>query len=268
LLSYTQLSDIKTKLEKLCQEVSVFIKAEMQKVQQTDIEVKDMNSLVTYVDKNAEIKIVKSLKKLVPEAGYITEEGTVVQDSKELMWVIDPLDGTTNFLYKIPHFSISIALMKDGDPILGIVHDVMLDTSYTAIKGHGTYENNLPVKVRNNNDTLDAVIVTGFPYKREPQHIDASLQMIRYCVENCRGIRRLGSAALDLAYVASGKIDLYYENTLNIWDIAAGALLVTEAGGIVSDYHGGNTYLQDGSIIASSPGVYDKMYPVINELLG
>jgi myo-inositol-1(or 4)-monophosphatase len=268
MLDYTQLADIKLNLERLSQDVSAFIRTEMQKVQQSDIEVKDMNSLVTYVDKNAEIKIVEVLKKLLPGAGYITEEGTVSQAQKELMWVIDPLDGTTNFLYKIPHFSISIALTQDGAPILGIVYDVMLDVAYTAIRGHGTYENNRRVKVRNNEDTLDALIVTGFPYKRDPQHIDASLQMLRYCVENCRGIRRLGSAALDLAYVASGKIDLYYENTLNIWDLAAGALLVTEAGGIVSDYHGGDSYLEDGSIIASSPGIYDKMYPVINEYLG
>jgi myo-inositol-1(or 4)-monophosphatase len=268
MLDYTQLADIKLNLERLSQDVSAFIRTEMQKVQQSDIEVKDMNSLVTYVDKNAEIKIVEVLKKLLPGAGYITEEGTVSQAQKELMWVIDPLDGTTNFLYKIPHFSISIALTQDGVPILGIVYDVMLDVAYTAIRGHGTYENNRRVKVRNNEDTLDALIVTGFPYKRDPQHIDASLQMLRYCVENCRGIRRLGSAALDLAYVASGKIDLYYENTLNIWDLAAGALLVTEAGGIVSDYHGGDSYLEDGSIIASSPGIYDKMYPVINEYLG
>ncbi len=265
---YNQLSDLKLKLERLCQDVSAFIRTEMQKVQQSDIEIKDMNSLVTYVDKNAEIKIVEVLKKLLPEAGFITEEGTVSQDAKELMWVIDPLDGTTNFLYKIPHFSISIALTQNGDPILGIVYDVMLDVAYTAIKGHGTFENNHRVKVRKNKETLDAIVVTGFPYKREPQHIDASLLMLRYCVENCRGIRRLGSAALDLAYVASGKIDLYYENTLNIWDLAAGALLVTEAGGIVSDYHGGNSYLADGSIIASSPGIYDKMYPVINGYLG
>jgi myo-inositol-1(or 4)-monophosphatase len=268
MINTSQFTDYKNSLVNLCKDVSVFIKTEMQKVKHSDILVKDMNSLVTYVDKNAEIKIVTALKEILPEAGFITEEGTVSQATQGLIWVIDPLDGTTNFLYKIPHFSISIALMKDGNPILGIVYDVMLDTAYTAIKGQGTYEDNHQVSVRSNEDLLDAIVVTGFPYKREPEQINATLDMIRYCVDNCRGIRRLGSAALDLAYVASGKIDIYYENSLNIWDLAAGVLLVTEAGGIVSDYHGGDSYLDDGSIIAASPGIYNKMYPVINDYLG
>ena len=214
MINTSQLTEYKESLVSLCKDVATFIRTEMQKVQDSDILVKDMNSLVTYVDQNAEIKIVTALKKMLPKAGFITEEGTVSQATKGLIWVIDPLDGTTNFLYKIPHFSISIALMQDGEPVLGIVYNVMLDVAYTAIKGQGTYQGNQRVKVRDNNNLLDAIVVTGFPYKREPLHIDASLLMIRYCVENCRGIRRLGSAALDLAYVASGKIDIYYELSL------------------------------------------------------
>jgi myo-inositol-1(or 4)-monophosphatase len=268
MIEQKQLLKLKPQLIALCEDVAAFIRTEMEQVKQSDIETKDLNSLVTYVDKNAEIKIVDVLKRLIPEAGFITEEDTISQKEEELVWVIDPLDGTTNFLYKIPHFSISIALMHNGHPVLGIVYDVMLRVAYTAVKGLGTYEDEQQVFVRKNEDPLDAIVVTGFPYKREPEMIDKSLQMIRYCIDHCRGVRRLGSAALDLAYVASGKLDLYYENTLNIWDLAAGALLVTEAGGLVTDYQGGNSYLNNGSIIAASPGIYKVMYPPINRILG
>lgn len=268
MIEQKQLLQLKPQLIDLCEDVAEFIRTEMEQVQQSDIETKHINSLVTYVDKNAEIKIVDFLKKLLPVAGFITEEDTITQKQEELVWVIDPLDGTTNFIYKIPHFSISIALMYKGRPILGIVYDVMLKVAYTAAKGNGTYENDRQVFVRNNENTLDAIVVTGFPYKRAPEMMDKSLQMIRYCIDHCRGVRRLGSAALDLAYVASGKLDLYYENTLNVWDLAAGVLLVTEAGGLVTDYQGGKSYLNNGSIIAANPGIYKAMYPPINRILG
>lgn len=265
-MTSSQLSDIQSSVSLLCKEVSDFIKAELHKVSASDIEEKDMNSLVSYVDKKAEEMIVASLKKLTPEAGFITEEDTVSQEEKELMWIIDPLDGTTNFLYKIPHFSISIALAKNNELIFGVVYEVMLDNIYTAIRNEGAFENGKPIKVRTSTNLLDAVVVTGFPYKRD-KSIEATLNILKFCVLNCRGIRRLGSAALDLAYVASGKIDIYYENTLNIWDMAAGVLLVQEAGGKVSDYDGQSDHLKKGSIIASNKDLYPQMLTAIKDNL-
>ncbi len=263
-MSDNSYQDLRKELITLCQSTAAFIRGELYKVSGGDVEEKDMNSLVSYVDKTAEEKIVARLKTLTPDAGYITEENTVAQEKKERIWIIDPLDGTTNFLYKIPHFSISIALMEDGVVTLGIVYEVMLDISYTAIRGAGAWQDDKPIAVRDTKDMLDAVVVTGFPYRRDID-IDASLRVLKYCVMHCRGVRRLGSAALDLAYVASGKIDIYYENALNIWDLAAGALLVTEAGGIITDYDGDENYLKKGSIISCNKHLYPNIHKAITD---
>lgn len=259
-----QLLDIQKTVTQLCKDVGQFITTELDRVSADDIEEKDMNSLVSYVDKTAEEKIVATLKTLLPEAGFITEENTVAQEKKDLIWIIDPLDGTTNFLYKIPHFSISIALMENNKLAFGAVFEIMQDTIYTAIRGKGAFENGKPIKVRSTDKLLDAIVVTGFPYKRD-HNIDCSLNILKFCVLNCRGVRRLGSAALDLAYVASGKIDIYYENTLNIWDMAAGVLLVQEAGGQISDYSGHSEHLKEGSIVAANKHLYPLIIPVIRE---
>lgn len=257
----SQLYTYKDHLTKLCIEVATFIKAELHEVSDTDIETKDMNSLVSYVDKEAEKMIVKSLSQLTPSAGFITEEDTEDRHDKALTWIIDPLDGTTNFLQKIPHFSISIALMEAGEITLGIVYEIMLDNPYTAIKGEGAWEGTRKMSVSPTKEMLSAVVVTGFPYRRDI-NIDASLAVLKYCIIHCRGVRRLGSAALDLAYVAAGKIDIYYENALNIWDVAAGALLVQEAGGKISDYDGGTDYLE-GTIISSNGHLHNEIHQAI-----
>jgi len=261
-----KLQSLQVELISLCTEVAAFIRSQLDSVQASDVEEKELNSLVSYVDKEAENKIVEKLSILTPEAGFITEEDTEDSADEEYVWIIDPLDGTTNFLKKIPHFSISIALKKDKHIIQGIVYEVMLDIAYTAIKGEGAFMNGRPIKVTGQDKMNHAVVVTGFPYKKDFD-IDASLSMLKYCVINCRGVRRLGSAALDLAYVAAGKIDAYYENSLNIWDVAAGALLVEEAGGIMTDYEGTKNYLNRGSILASTPDLYENLSAAIQEHL-
>ncbi len=263
-MAQSLLHDYRLSLISLCEQVASFIKKELNQVSTNDIEEKDMNSLVSYVDKKAERMIVTALNKLTPNCGFITEEDTPDDRDKSLTWIIDPLDGTTNFLHKIPHFSISIALMEKEEVTLGIVYDVMLDISYTAIKGFGAWENGNTIKVNDTKDLSKSIVVTGFPYKKD-NDIDASLRVLKYCVMNCRGLRRLGSAALDLAYVASGKIDIYYENCLNIWDLAAGALLVEEAGGRMTDYNGDRNYHNTCSIIASNPHLYDDIAAVIQK---
>lgn len=261
-----QLSKIQNEVIDLCKEVGAFIKNELYNVSASDIEEKDMNSLVSYVDKTAEKMIVSKLQTLTPDSGFITEEDTVAQEKKEQVWIIDPLDGTTNFLHKIPHFSISIALMENDKLQFGAVYEIMLDNIYTAIRGGGAFENGKQIFVRPIDDLSQAIVVTGFPYKKD-KSIDASLNVLKFCVLNCRGVRRLGSAALDLAYVASGKIDIYYENTLNIWDVAAGALLVQEAGGKITDYDGYSEHLKKGSIIASNKELYPHILKAITSNL-
>lgn len=242
----------------LCKEIALYIREQLDQVSSGDIEVKDMNSLVSYVDKEAEKSIIKKLTELVPEAGFITEEGTSEVGVKKINWIIDPLDGTTNFLRGIPHFSTSIALMEDDVITLGVVYDIMLDVAYSTVRGEGASANGKLISVSTTKETKEAIVATGFPYRRDA-HMNANFKALEYCVLNCRGVRRFGSAALDLAYVASGKFDAYYENTLNIWDIAAGVLLIEEAGGRICDYSGGTDYLNRGGVIAVNNYLFDDL---------
>jgi len=263
-MAVNQKSELRNYLIELCEKVALFIREELDKVSASDIEEKELNSLVSYVDKQAENMIVTALRKVTPDAGFITEEDTKDEISKPQTWIVDPLDGTTNFLRKIPHFSISIALMEGEEITLGIVYEVMLDVAYTAIKGIGAWENDKPIRVSATKELSNAIVVTGFPYRKN-LNMEASFAVLRFCVLNCRGVRRLGSAALDLAYVATGKIDVYYENSLNIWDIAAGILLVQEAGGRVVDYQCGKNYLKTGSIISSNGLLHQNIEQAIIE---
>ena len=265
-MTVEQLQDLRHGLISICSEVSLFIRAELDFVSHEDIVSKDRNSLVSYVDQEAERKLVAALSSLLPEAGFITEENTVARDNKALMWVIDPLDGTSNYLYRLPHFSISIALMSDGVTIAGIVYEIMHNRAFSAVKGGGAFENNKSITVSDRNKKSEALVVTGFPYEREVR-LDDRLAVLKQVILNYRGLRRLGSAALDLAYVASGRFDIYYENELNVWDIAAGKLLVEEAGGVVKDYRGGDDVLRDCSVVATTPVFYNEFAQLIKKHL-
>jgi myo-inositol-1(or 4)-monophosphatase len=265
-MNLKEISDLRSQVEPLCSQVGSFIASQLDKVNADDIISKDMNSLVSFVDQQAEEKLVSSLSRLTPNAGFITEENTVLQEQKELTWVIDPLDGTTNFLYKIPHFSISVALMKGEELIYGTIHEIMLNKAYSAIKGHGAWEGGKPIRVNKQSNKAVALVSTGFPYQRDDR-VEERMQVFKKCITDYRGIRRLGSAALDLAYVASGKYDLFYENTLNIWDIAAGVLLVEEAGGKVFDFNGDKNYLNNGGVIAGNPLLIDDLLQDVRKSL-
>ena len=265
-MSPEKLLSIKQDVVDACEGVAAFIREQLDAVTQNDVETKDMNSLVSYVDKEAEKKLVDKLHALYPEAGFITEENTVDQKQKEYMWIIDPLDGTTNFLYKIPHYSISIALQSGEDTLFGIVYEIPSDIAFTAIRGLGAWENDKKIHIGTARPASEALVVTGFPYERETA-IDERLSILKHCILMYRGVRRLGSAALDLAYVASKRIDIYYENSLNIWDIAAGALIVQEAGGMISDYQGNNNHLKNGSIIACAAEHHKDILNVITKHL-
>lgn len=228
-----------------------FIRAQAGKVTQESIEIKSRNSLVSYVDKEAEKLLVAGLQIIIPEAGFITEEDTITQNTtSSYTWIIDPLDGTTNFLQQIPIYSISIGLLHKDKLILGVVCDVERKETFYAWKGGGAWCNGKRIFVSNTNIIGDAVIATGFPYTSA----DVGPQLMRafeYFLKNAKGIRRLGSAAIDLAYVACGRFDAYYETTLNAWDIAGGILIVEEAGGVVTDFQGNDGMLNNGQVIAA-----------------
>lgn len=247
----------------LVRNTGLFIKSELGRVSNAQIETKALNSLVSYVDKKAEEILVSGLSSLIPDSGFVTEEDTVDDLSKDYIWIIDPLDGTTNFLRQIPHFSVSVALQINGEIILGFVYNIMLDEMFSAGKGFGAFMNNQPINVSETNNFSEAIIATGFPY--EVQNEQFLAKVIQKIMLDARGIRRFGSAALDLAYVAIGRFDAYYECCLNPWDVAAGILIVQEAGGIVTDYSGGNNYENGKEIIASTPKVLPKLLNIIRE---
>ena len=244
--------NIVNQIKEAVNDASLYIKAEVGKVSEVDIEEKELNSLVSYVDKNAEKRLVDNLGKILPNAGFITEEETQDIYGREWTWVIDPLDGTTNYLHQIPHFSVSVALQHNGESVIGVVQEVIRNEQFSAIKNKGAFLNGIPIRVTDKAQLDHVLIATGFPYNND-YDINKSFEILKTFLLKSRGMRRLGSAALDLCYVAVGRLGAYYESTLNKWDLAAGALIVQEAGGIVTDFEGKDKYLETGYIVASAP---------------
>ena len=216
------------------------------------------------MDKTAEEMLVKSLGSILPGAGFITEEETEDIVDREFTWIIDPLDGTTNYLHQIPHFGVSVALKYQDSVIMGLVHDVMGDEQFYAVKGQGAFMNGQRINVSVKRGLDQVLVATGFPYNND-YNVDASFNVLRSFLMHSRGMRRMGSAALDLSYVAIGRIGVYYEGSLNAWDIAAGALIVQEAGGKISDLSGGNAYLEKGEVVASPPQFYNDVMKILQQ---
>lgn len=249
-------------VNQVCRDTAIFLRAELGQVQPGQIEEKAMNSLVSYVDRTAEEMLVAQLSKLLPSAGFLTEEATVAQQDAELQWIIDPLDGTTNFLHGLPHFSISIGLKAGDDLVLGVVHHVPNDQLFYAWQGGGAWRDGTRIHVSQRNTLSQSLISTGFPYHdfaREKAWSAAFNQFMR----QCRGLRRFGSAALDLAYVACGHFDVFYEYGLNAWDVAGGAVLVREAGGQVTDFSGGTEFMGRQEILAGNGVVFDEALAIV-----
>ncbi len=248
----------------LVKEVGLFIKKELGKVQMQEIEVKALNSLVSYVDKDAERQLVEGLAKLIEGATFLTEEETIEQASGMYQWIIDPLDGTTNFLHQLPFFSISVALRYREEIVLGIVYEVNRGECFYAWKGGGAFLNDRSIQVTKTQELADSLIATGFPYY-DYDSIKAYLAVLETLMQGTRGIRRLGSAALDLAYVACGRFDAYFEYSLNAWDVAAGIILVQEAGGVISDFQGQDDYLFGKQMVASNRELQADFLPLIRQ---
>jgi myo-inositol-1(or 4)-monophosphatase len=222
------------------------------KLESVPVEEKGRNDFVSEVDKQAEAEIIKELKRAFPRHSYLGEESGA-QGSGKFQWVIDPLDGTHNYLRGFPHFCTSIALLENGEPSCGVVFDPLRNEIFSATSGRGAFRNERRIRVAGRPSLKDALLVTGFPF-RQRRHIAPHLAMTNALLTEAgaEDIRRTGSAALDLAYVACGRVDGYWEIGLHPWDIAAGWLLVREAGGKVSDFAGGDEFMKRGNVIAGN----------------
>ncbi|GAB4486900.1 MAG: inositol monophosphatase family protein [Saprospiraceae bacterium] len=249
------------------QETAAFIRTETGRVQAGQIEEKFLNGLVSYVDRTAEEMLVERLSNLFPEAAFITEEETVAQQNAEFQWIIDPLDGTTNFLYNVPHFSVSVGLKAGDDLVLGIVHHVPQDEMFYAWQGGGAWCNGQPIRVSSRGEMRQALISTGFPYHNFSR-ADEWFAALREFMAEGRGARRFGSAALDLAWVAAGRFDVFFEYGLNSWDVAAGAVLVREAGGYTTDFSGGSDFIEKKEMLACNEAVFEKALKVVRKNFG
>ncbi|WP_428247895.1 inositol monophosphatase family protein [Ferrovibrio sp.] len=234
-------------------------------VEHLQISRKGPADFVSAADRKAEKVLQAELSKLRPDFGFIMEEGGRVEakDGKNY-WVIDPLDGTTNFLHAIPHFAISIAVQREGELIAGIVLDVVRDELFWAEKGAGAYCNERRLRVSVRRKMTEAVIATGIPFHGRGDHAQFRREMAGVMPE-VAGIRRMGAAALDLAYVAAGRYDGFWERGLSVWDIAAGIVLVREAGGMVTDLKGGDTMMASGDILAANDALYTPLQKLLNK---
>ncbi|GAB3956351.1 inositol monophosphatase family protein [Spirosoma harenae] len=247
----------------IAKDAGAFLLQERSRFQRDAIEYKGLNNLVSYVDKETEKQLVDKLSKLLPEAGFITEEGTTGQaaDQSALNWIIDPLDGTANFIHGLPVFSVSIGLAQGKTPIAGVVYDPNRDECFSAWQEGGAYCNGNRITVSPATQLGESLIATGFPYYRFEQ-MHRYLQILESLMQQTHGLRRMGSAAIDLAYVACGRFEAFYEYNLNSWDMAAGVLLVREAGGIVTDFYGGDEFLFRGDVVAAC-GVHPELTKAI-----
>jgi myo-inositol-1(or 4)-monophosphatase len=259
-----QLEQVANKVIELSKQAGDFIRQERKTFNADKIEYKGLNDLVSYVDKTAEGLIVAGLEKILPEAGFITEEQTKNKLAERYNWIIDPLDGTTNFIHGLPVFSVSIALKEYDELVLGVVYEINQDECFYAWKGAPAYLNGKEIKVSKAPTISDSLIATGFPYydfTKQPQYIE----LFTYLMKNCHGLRRLGSAAVDLAYTAAGRFDAYYEYNLNAWDAAAGIVIVKQAGGHVVNFKGGDEVLDTRELLATNGKLTEEMLAAIKE---
>lgn len=248
----------------LTKEVAEFIREEDKHFDQQHIEHKGLNNLVSYVDKTSEQKIVKKLAELLPEAGFITEEETINKTGESYNWIVDPLDGTTNFIHGLPAYCISIALQQDNELVLGVVYEICQDECFYAWKNGGAYLNGKRISVSGNDSIGKSLIATGFPYY-DFEKLERYIEVFRILTQQCHGLRRIGSAAMDMAYTACGRFDAYFEYNINLYDIAAGVVLVREAGGEVVNFAGKDEFTASREVLASNGKIGKPMLEVIQE---
>jgi myo-inositol-1(or 4)-monophosphatase len=227
------------------------------------VEKKGLHDFVSFVDKESEKLIVDGLTRILPEAGFIAEEGTGKPNANGLNWVIDPLDGTTNFIHGLPPYAISIALMKDNEVVIGVIYEVSLDECFYSWGGGRAYLNEKQISVTTIAAVNDSLIATGFPYY-DYNRLSPFMKTMEHFMRYSHGLRRLGSAATDLAYVACGRFEAFYEYGLNPWDVAAGGFIVEQAGGRVSDFSGEKKHIFDREIVASNNAIFDEFLSIVS----
>jgi len=247
-------------------ETGKFIQKELLRFDKGRTETKGMNDFVSYVDKGAEEMLVDKLGAILPEAGFVTEEGTSSKKGVKYCWVIDPLDGTTNFLHGLHPFAISVALLEDDEIVIGIVCEAGGDEIFTSWKDGGAWLNNEPVHVSDAPALSNSLIATGFPYY-DFRRLGNFMNSLTHFCKTTHGIRRLGSASIDLAYVACGRFEAFYEYGLNPWDVAAGILLVREAGGRVSDFSGNENNISGNEIVAANSVVFPEFLENVSKFM-
>jgi myo-inositol-1(or 4)-monophosphatase len=225
------------------------------------VTVKRQNDFVTEVDRAAEAAVIETLRKAYPDHAILAEESGA-DGASDYTWIIDPLDGTTNFIHGFPQYAVSIGLRHRGLITQAVVYDPGRNELFTASRGRGAFLDDRRIRVSKRTHLHDALVGTGFPY-REIAHLDEYLRMLKSVTQNSAGVRRAGAAALDLAYVAAGRLDGFWELGLSPWDMAAGSLLIFEAGGLVSDLDGEANYLDAGHVVCGTPKVFVQLLQVV-----
>jgi len=247
-MNYSNLTDSVIVLTK---QTGLFLKSMLGKLNEGMIETKGQMDFVTDVDKQAEQLLLDGLAKILPGSGFIAEEGTYTHRGEVFNWIVDPLDGTTNFIHGVSPFSISIALMENDDLVVGVVFDPVLNECFSAWKNGPAQLNGRTIRTSTRSTLSQSLVATGFPYT-DFSLIDAYIGSLRELMACSHGVRRLGSAAIDLAYVACGRYDAFWEYHLKPWDVAAGTLIIRQAGGQVSDFYGGPDYLFGQTYVATN----------------
>ncbi len=261
-----KLKDICYNVLDIAHAAAEFIRKEREGFKSEFIEKKGLHDFVTYVDKGSEELIFNKLETLIPGAGFIGEENTHNVEGKSYQWIVDPLDGTTNFIHNLFPYSVSIALMHEKEVVLGVIYEIGADEAFFSWKNAPAYCNHKTISVSKTGKLQDALISTGFPYSNFSR-LKPFLNSMEFLMQNTHGLRRLGSAATDLAYLARGQFDGFYEYGLHPWDIAAGALIVKQAGGLIGDFSGGDNYLFGNEILAANPHLFNEFLNKINKIM-
>jgi myo-inositol-1(or 4)-monophosphatase len=264
--SLEQLAELTREVAKLSITVGTWMKAQTN-VHEDNAEIKSENNLVTFVDKESERQFVQALSSLLPEAGFVAEEGTGEKISGGLNWVIDPLDGTTNFVHKVPVWCTSVALCDGDTPLLGVIYDPNTNECFSAWQSGGAWLNGRKIEVSKINTLSKSLLATGFPYDDFGRE-DPYILLFRDLMHHSRGMRRLGSAALDMAWTALGRFEAFYEYGLNPWDVAAGTIIVREAGGMVTGFDNQSDPVFGEDILCTNTCIHSELARTIELYFG
>jgi myo-inositol-1(or 4)-monophosphatase len=250
----------------LVREVGKYILNNQGKIVYQSTETKGKHNFVTEIDRFSEEKLIYGLGKIINDSGFIAEEGTNKKRGEKYNWIIDPLDGTTNYIHGAPPVAISVALMEDNDLVAGVVLEMTFNECFYAFKDSPSYLDGKEIRVSPTKRVKDSLIATGFPY-HDFGRLQPFMQTLDYFFNNSHGVRRLGSAATDLAYVACGRYDAFYEYNLNPWDVAAGSFVIKQAGGLTADFKGGDNYLFGKEIVATNSQIFEEFLGIVGNFM-